>query len=686
MFRRALLAALAVILVMPAAQADEGMWTFDRVPVAAIKAAHGFAPSQAWLDHVRLSSVRVAGGCSSSFISPTGLVMTNHHCALECIAQLSTPTKNFVESGFYAKTTGEEVKCPGFQLDNLIGITDVTTQVLAATKGLSGSAYNDAFKKVSADLQKACGLDKSIQCDVVSLYHGGVYDVYKYKRFTDVRLVFAPEFAVAQFGGDPDNFNFPRYDFDISLVRAYENDKPAATPQYLHWSQDGSKAGDLVFVSGHPGNTQRERTISQVEFSRDVSNPQGLTYLAEYRGVLEQYGTEGAEQSRDTKETLFYIENAYKEISGEQVALTDPAFFAKLVAKENALRAAVAKTPTLRGDVGLWDEMATVQVRKKQMEKIVAFEGGQAFQSQLLDYARLLVRAPVEKAKPNAQRLPEFTDARLVTLPEELLAPIPVYPGVEELNLKFSLTKMREALGADNAFVRDVLGKSSPADLAHQLVTGSKLADPAVRKALYDGGQAAIDASTDPMIRLAARIDAQTRAVRKQYEDEVSAPERKIAEQIAKAKFAVEGTSVYPDATFTLRLSYGVVEGFTDGNGNAVKPYTTIGGLFNRATGSDPFVLPPSWLAAQSALDMATPMNFSTDNDIIGGNSGSPVVNTKGEVVGLIFDGNIFSLGGNYGFDDRVNRSVAVDSRALLAGMKTVYKADRIVTEIEQAR
>jgi hypothetical protein len=452
----------------------------------------------------------------------------------------------------------------------------------------------------------------------------------------------------------------------------------------LRWSPAGSQAGDLVFVSGNPGSTQRLLTTAQLAYIRDTSDPSTLPELAEYRGLLEQYQTEGAEQLRETKETLFYIENDYKAITGEEQALLDPVFFARKVSEERALRAAVAKNPALQKSVGGdWDALAAVQKRKAQLRNRYRYIAQGIFFSDLFGYARELVRYPVEKKKPDGQRLPEFSQARLVTFEKQLELPVPFYPGPEELGLNFWAKKMREDLGADDPFVKQVLGTKSPAIWAHDLVTGSKLGDASVRKALFDGGQAAIDASQDPMIRLAASIDAQSRAERKLYEDEVSAPEARLGEAIARARFAILGTSVDPDATFTARLSYGAVKGFVDGNGRNVAPYTTIGGLFDRATGSDPYVLPASWLAAKPDLDLATPMNLSTTNDIIGGNSGSPLIDKNGAVVGLIFDGNIFSLGGAFGYDATVNRAVAVDSRALLAGLKTVYHADRVVNEIE---
>lgn len=658
------------------------MWTFDAFPTAKMKATYGVAPSAAFLDHVRSSSARIAGGCSSSFVSPHGLVMTNHHCVVDCVGQLSTEKQDYVESGFYAKRGEDEIKCPGFELDRLDRVDDVTAAVRTATAGKSGRALIDARQAVDAKLSSSCGASEALRCDVVDLYHGGIYKLYRYRRYTDVRLAFAPEYRVAQFGGDPDNFNFPRYDFDIGLLRAYDKGAPAETPAYLHWSPNGSKAGDVVYVSGNPGSTQRLLTVAQLTSFRDRIYPQLLPYLAEERGLLERYGAEGAEQRRQTNETLFGIENTYKAITGEEQALLDPTFFGKKVAEESALRRGFAKRPALakriEADYATIARAEAVAARLGTRYNVVA----NGPRLQLASWALQLVRLPGEKAKPSGARLPEYSDARLVTLPQRLLAPIPTYAGPDELLLAFYAKKAREDLGTDDAFVKKLLGPKSPSVWAHDLVAGTKLGDPAVRKALYDGGQAAIDASTDPLIRLIAALEPDMRAVRKSFENEVQAPIAKASEEIARARFAVTGTSVYPDATFTLRLSYGKVAGFTDASGTAVRPYTNIGGLYGRATGSEPYALPQAWLDAKAAIDPNTPMNVATTNDIIGGNSGSPLVDVKGDVVGLIFDGNIFSLGGAFGYDGRTNRSVAVDSRALLAGLRDVYHADRIVREI----
>jgi hypothetical protein len=669
-----------------AALADEGMWTFDNFPSKTVGTKYGFTPSQAWRDHVRLSSLRIAGGCSASFISPQGLVMTNHHCVVECVEQLSTPQQNLEENGFSAKTPAEEKKCPDFELDQLVEIRDVTKDVAEALTGKTGDEANKALNAKRAELEQSCGSDASVRCDVVSLYHGGIYDLYRYKRYNDVRLVFAPEFSVAQFGGDPDNFNFPRFDFDIGLVRAYEGDKPVASHDYLHWSANGTKDGDLVFVSGNPGGTFRELTSAQLAFERDVLYPNRIPEIAERRGLLEGFVARGPEQAREANDTLFFLENGYKVFFGRQQALLDQQFVGAKMQDEQRLRAATAADPKLSAYVSAWDDIAKVQQVRAQLFVRNASLGGRSFRAGLLGDAVTLVRAAAERTKPNRERLPEYTDKALINVQQQLTAAAPVYKELEELDLALVLTTIRRDLGADDAFVRKMLGKESPEQLAHRLVTGTHLEDPKVREDLYKGGQSAVDASNDPMIRFAAKINNDLLAVRKDYEARVDAPTRSAAEKIAKARFAVYGTSVDPDATFTLRLTYGTVKGFENAEGKFVEPYTNIEGLFERATGASPYALPESWLKAKASLNLSVPMNLSTTNDTTGGNSGSPMIDKDANVVGLLFDGNIYSLGGDYGYDPVKNRSIAVDSRALLEGMRKVYHFDRIVDEIEAAR
>jgi hypothetical protein len=662
---------------------DEGMWLLNDFPSERVGKKYGFAPTQAWLDHVRLSSVRLTLGCSGSIVSPDGLVMTNHHCASECIQQLSTAKKDFQESGFYAKTAKDEVKCPGMEIDELVDIADVTDRVNGATKGLSDEAFNDAQKAELSKIEKACATSDDVRCDVVTLYHGGKFHLYKYKRFQDVRLVFAPEFAIAFFGGDPDNFMFPRYDLDVSFLRIYDHDKPATMPHYFEWSKTGVKPGDLTFVSGHPGSTSRLLTVAQLELQRDVVLPNILMRYSELRGALTEFQSRGKEQKRVSSELLFGIENSIKALKGEREALIDPAFFGQKVAEEKALRAGVEANTAEREAVGAWDAIAkaeklyaTIYDRYQFVERRAGFRGD------LAHIAWGLVRAGDELQKPNEERLRELADSRLPGVKADLFSTAPIDDEFEAFQLGTSLTKLREVLGPDDPFVKKVLGKASPKELAASLVKGTKLKDVKVRKALFDGGKAAIDASKDPLIAFFRAIDPDARAIRKKYEDGVESVEKKNGELIAKAQFAVYGTSRYPDATFTLRLSYGSVKGWNEA-GRDVSPITTLGGAFERATGKDPFALPKSWIDQKSKLNLATPFDFCSTNDIIGGNSGSPVVDKDARIVGLIFDGNIHSLGGDFGYEPATNRAVAVHSAALVEALDKVYGASRLLGELK---
>lgn len=684
--RLALGAALAAALFPLAAAADEGMWTFNNFPAQQVGSKYGFTPDQAWLDRVRLASVRLSVGCSGSLVSPNGLVMTNHHCASECIQQLSTAKRDYSAAGYLARKEPDEIKCPALEIVQLTGIEDVTDRVKKATAGLSGGAFNDAQKAEIARIEKACGADEKVRCDVVSLYRGGQFNLYRYRRYQDVRLVFAPEFKIAFFGGDPDNFTFPRYDLDVSFFRIYENNRPVRTSDYFVWNAGGAKAEELVFVSGNPGSTRRLLTVSQLEFLRDVAQPSRLLRLAELRGVLSQFSEESPEHRRIAQETLFGIENSYKGLNGQRQALLDRRFFASKVADEKKLRDQVAADPVRAKAYGqIWDEIAAVQPIYQELYLPYTFiEGGAGFNSELFAFARTLVRGAAELPKPNDKRLKEYTDSALPQLKQELFTSAPIYNDLEEVTLRYSLTKLRENLGTDDPLVRKVLGKRSPAELAHSLVTGSKLADVSIRRKLWEGGAQAVAASDDPLIRLAQLIDPDARAIRKRYEDGVEAVEKKNGELLARVRFDLLGTNSYPDATFSPRLSYGAVQGYQE-NGRPIAPFTTLAGAFDRATGEDPFALPQSWLDARSKLDLSTPFNFVCTCDIIGGNSGSPVINQKAEVVGLIFDGNIHSLGGAFGFDPQLNRAVAVTTSALTETLKKVYGADRIVAELTGA-
>ncbi len=674
--------ALLVLISVLMLHADEGMWTFNNFPSGKVKAKYGFAPSSEWLDHVRLSAVRLAEGCSASLVSAHGLVLTNNHCAATCLQQISTAQKDYTKLGYAAKTPADEAKCPGQEANILESIEDVTAPLTAATKGLTDQAADKARKAEIARIEKACATSDELRCEVISLYGGGVYDLYRYRRYQDVRIVFAPEFAAAFFGGDPDNFMFPRYDLDMSFLRIYHNGQPLDTPQHLIFSRRGPTEGELTFVAGNPGSTRRQNTIAQLELRRDFTLPHYLLYLAEYRGLLTMFQTRGPEQERISHDDLFFTENSFKALKGGFEALLEPAFFGQKRNEERDFQKRVQADPKLRAEYGkVWDDIAgAVKQARIRLLPNLYFEGGLGFRSDLYSHALRLVRMAAEYAKPNGQRLPEFADARKPEQTQATLSEAPIYPELEIETLTFSLTKLRETFSPDDPRVRRILGKQSPRELATAAVKGSRLGDPAVRKALMEGRQP-IATSTDPMIALAKVVDPIAREARKQYEDEVDSVLKAGLEKLAKARFAVYGTSLYPDATFTLRLSYGTVKGWVE-NGTPVRPFTNFAGAFDRATGSDPFALPQSWLEAKSKLDLQTPLNFVTDNDIIGGNSGSPVINKDGEIVGLIFDGNIHSLGGDYGFDESLNRAVAVHSAAILQSLDRIYGAQRVLSEL----
>jgi Peptidase S46 len=687
--RKFALAVSFALVSASAAFAEEGMWTPDNLPKQDLQSKYKFTPSAQWAEHAQRASLRLAGGCSGSFVSPTGLVLTNHHCVNSCVQQLSTADKDFIASGFYAKEQKDEIKCPEIELNRLDTISNVTDRVKKATDGKSGEDYSKAEKSVKSDIEKECaGKDaETTRCDVVSLYHGGIYDVYKYHRFQDVRLVFAPELAMAFFGGDPDNFMFPRYDLDMGVLRAYENGKPAKVAAFFPFSKNGADENELTIVVGNPGGTDRQLTIAQLETARDIDSIHILLRMSEMRGLIEQFRSESAEHSRIAQSDLFGIENNYKAIKGRLEALQDPEVFNFKRKQESELRAYVDAEPARKTKYGsAWDAIEKAQVTYRNIEIPYQFmEGRGSFYTKYFGIARSLVRGAEERNKPNGERLREYGESRLPSITQQLFSTAPIYPEYEKVKLAYSLTKMREWLGTDNAFVRKVLGTQSPQAAADKLISGTKLADVAVRKALWDGGADAIAKSDDPFIVLARTIDADARAVRKQMENDVESIVDKNSELIAAARFEKYGTSVYPDATFTERFSFGEVKGW-EVKGTFIKPFTDIAGAFAHATGFEPFALPKSWLDAKGSLNLQQRFNFVTTNDIIGGNSGSPMINRDSEIVGLVFDGNIESLGGDFWFDERVNRTVAVHSGAILEALHKVYKADRVANELESAR
>ena len=682
------IAALAAFAAFQAA-AEEGMWTFDNPPRDAIQQKYGVSLDSAWLDRVREATVRLETGCTGSFISGDGLILTNHHCAEDCIAQNSSEGNDLVAAGFLAGTREKELKCQEDAVSVLVGTEDVTEKVATALKGVAPAgvveARRAALTKLEQDCEESSARTKGgpLKCERVALYQGGQHWLYKYRRYEDVRLVFAPERDMAAFGGDPDNFQFPRWCLDMSILRAYENDKPAKTPNHLRFDWDGAQPGDAVFVVGHPGNTDRLLTVSQLDLQRDTFMPFWLMRFSELRGRMIQYSKTGEEPRRTAESYLNSIENAIKVRRKQFDALLDPALQQNAAAKEKALRDSVAANPALASASGAWSEIDKAQDTWRNILVPHTFlEGGAAFNGNLFGYARTLVRAAAERAKPNETRLAEFTEARLPAVAQGLKAGAPIYPEFEILRLSFGLERMREWLGPDDPVVRQVFGNDSPDTLASRLVKQSSLADPAARMALYEGGQAAIDASQDPMIKLAQAVDPAARALRKQFEEEVEGPTQRGQEEIAKARFAEYGTSIYPDATFTLRLSYGGMKGWTE-KGQEVRPWTELSRAFERATGEPPFRIPPRWVAAKDSLEMSTRANFTTDNDIVGGNSGSPMVSAKGEIVGLAFDGNIHSISGTYWFDEKMNRSIGVHPAYIRTALEKVYGAKALFAEID---
>ena len=676
--------AAAAVCAVTTAFADEGMWTFDNFPAAKVNKQYGTAIDQNWLDTVREASVRLSTGCSASVVTGDGLVLTNHHCVRGCAQNLSTPQVDYVKGGFAAATREDEKLCPGMQAEILSSISDATARVSNAAAGKTGQDFVKARDAEIAAVEKegCAGREALYRCQVIMLYQGGQYKLYTYRKFSDVRLVFAPEQQMAFFGGDPDNFNFPRYDFDCSFVRLYENGKPFATPKHLKWRVDAPKDAEPVFISGNPGSTQRLLTAEQLETIRDVALPDTLLLLSEIRGRLIRFGEESPERARISNDDLFNIENSYKAFHGQEEALVDPALIGAKRKFDTELRAAVMKNKKLKAEIGdPWADTARVQADRKALYQAYTYEETRAgLFSNLFVNARALVRAAQERTKPNGERLPEYTDSRLALLEKRVLDKEPIYPDLEQVALEFWLTKLREHLTADGTGTKVFLGKNSPETLAARLST-SKLADPAYRKQLWDGGLAAVQASDDPMIQFVLATDTESRAIRKAYETHVSGPTDRAAEKIAKARFAVYGTGTYPDATFSLRLSYGKVVGWKE-NGTPVESFTYFRGLYERATGQDPFALAPKWVAAQTALNPGTVFDFSSDNDIIGGKSGSPAIDAHAQVIGAAFDGNIHSLGGNFGFDDTQNRCVMVSTAAITEALQKVYNQPALVADL----
>ena len=665
------------------ALADEGMWTYDNFPAAKMRAKFGWAPDAAWLNRARLASIRLVQGCSASLVSSQGLVMTNHHCVRACLNDLADAQHDYLVDGFYARSLVQEKRCPVLEANQLAQITDVTRQVQSATAGKSDRAFHEAERAAKARIERACGRSADLRCQVVALYNGAVYDLYKYKRYQDLRVVFAPEESIAFFGGDPDNFTFPRYDLDVAFVRIYDHVKPLRTETYLKFARNGVKQGDIALASGNPGGTERADTRAELEFQRDVAQPFALKLLSELQGVLTEFATQGTEQARISKTLRFSTENLLKTYQGRQLALVQGTLIADKGRYEDELRERIAAVPELAAADGrAWAAISTALAHARELfARLEMLEHFPQRLSPLLSQAMALTRYAAEAGKPDGQRLEEYTEANFPTLKQKIISAAPIHAELERTMLTWWLQKVRAELGTDDADVKKLMAMRSPEEIADTIVGGTKLLDAAARAGLLAAGPAAIDVYADPLLAFARALDRPARSVRDEYENTVQAVITKNAGLISKARFALEGTGGYPDASFTLRLSFGTVAGYQE-NERPVAATTDFAGAYAHATGVEPYRLPGSWVSAQHRLDPDTTLNFVSTNDIVGGNSGSPVIGRDGEVIGLMFDGNIQSLGGYYGYDGSVNRAIAVDVRGIIEALRNIYHADRLVQEL----
>jgi hypothetical protein len=663
------------------------MWTFDNPPLKLLQERYGFTPTREWLDRIRLSSVRFNDGGSGSFVGPNGLVITNHHVALGQLQKLSTPEKNYARDGFSARTQAEEVKCPDLELNVLVSMENVTSRVQSsATPNLSRQDALDARKAEIARIEKESLEATGFRSDVISLYGGGEYWLYRYTKYTDVRIVFAPEQQAAFFGGDPDNFTYPRYDLDFTVFRVYENDRPVATKDYLRWNAKGAADGELVFVSGHPASTDRSITIAELEMQRDLFYPSSLTSLKRRLEVFRSYAQRGQEQARQAANTIFSLENSLKALTGQYNGLLDRSLFEKKRKEETDFFAQVEKRQDLRREtLDARDAIARAVKKQSELDKVQRFRSLTTRGSRLGTLARQIVVLVAELKKPDLERIDGYHDAELDSLRFRLFSPAPIYPEFEQALLELTLEESRDVLGPNDPFIVALLGGRTPAQVAADAVKGTKLTDPAVRKALVEGGDAAVAASSDPMIVLARKTEPFFREIRKAFEENVESVMTPASEKLAKARFAIYGKAVYPDATFTLRLAYGTVASYPM-NGTKAPTKTTFYGLYDRSAGFDnkpPFNLTPRFVERKDRIDLSTPLNFVSTADIIGGNSGSPVINRNGEFVGIIFDGNIESLIGNFVYSDTANRAIAVHSAAIVEVLRKVYDAGALADELE---
>jgi hypothetical protein len=675
----------ALLALLSQARADEGMWLYNHPPRELILKKYGFELTGTWLEHLQKASVRFGAGGSAEFVSEDGLVLSNHHVGARAVQRLSTGEHNYIRDGFCARTRAEEKPCPGVELTVLMSIEDVTARVNEAVKpGMSDEAAFKARRAVMAAIEKESTDQTGLRSTVITLYQGGQYHLYRSKKYTDVRLVFAPEEQIAFYGGDPDNFEYPRFDLDICIFRAYENGQPAKIQHYLKWSAAGPSENDLVFVSGHPGRTDRLRTMAELQYLRDVEYPYALERLKRLEVLLGSWSARSAENARRARTDLFSARNGRKVRDGALAGLLDPKLMQRKEEEEQQLRAAVSTNQSLVAASGAWDRIAQAQkaIAAQSLEYDLV-ERGDGFNSVLFDYARDLLRAPEERARPDSERLEEYRDSARASFEYHLFAEQPIYANLETLKLGDALTWLTEKLGYHHPLVQKVLAGESPRERAAETVRGTKLASSAVRRQLYGTGHEPMKTGVDPMIELARNVEPDARAVRRAVEVQREAISQAHA-QIGRARYALEGDKDYPDATASLRLAFGAVKGYEQ-DGEQIPFETTFAGLYQRAASQNyrpPFDLPSRWLDKRRGLSTSAPLNFVCTADIIGGNSGSPVVNRQGELVGIIFDGNIQSLTADFLYTDEQCRALAVHSSGIIEALQKIYDARPLADEL----
>lgn len=670
---------LSLVAATPRANADEGMWLFTNLPVKQLKEKYNFEPTEEWTNHLMKASVRFNSGGSGSFISSNGLVLTNHHVGAETLHKLSSEENDYYSDGFLAKSTSDELKAPDLELNQLINIVDVTDKVNSAVKdGMSAAEAAEARRGIILQVEKDATEETGLRCDVVTLYGGGRYHLYQFKKYTDIRLVWSPEEAIAFFGGDADNFEYPRYCLDACIFRVYENGEPAKVEHFLEWSESGADEDELVFVSGNPGSTSRIYTHAALKHERDVYMPYVMNYIRRLEIMLQLYSQENAESERRAKDELLGIQNARKARMGMLKGLQDPAFMNEKMAEEKALLEVLSKRSDLKQYADAWKQIEAVQHEKAKL-----MGQGLTLRSPLFDIAEHLVRMAQEDTKPNQERIPTYSESNRESLERQVFSSAPIYRDLERVKIADGLARIMELRGGDDPWVSKIQGDLSPEQLAEQMVENSRLFEVDARRELAKGGLDAIKSSNDPLIQFVLKVDQYNRELEDQV-NEIGEKERQAYAQVAEALFATQGTSTYPDATFSLRLAYGTVKTYQE-NGKTIPAWTNIGGTFQHEQVHGavvPWKLPQSWHDAKDDLDSSVPMNFICTADIIGGNSGSPVVNRDGELVGLIFDGNIQSLPGDYYFDDTQNRAISVHSSAIRHAIKVVYGAEELAEQL----